>query len=68
VERDHTNESLIARHRQASEDGDGDHDIYALSAILDYPESASAARHRPNPAGRIPGRTASHGPPNLRAR
>jgi hypothetical protein len=40
--------SLIERHWQASQDGDGDaeHDIYAPSAILDYPQSGERFRGR----------------------
>jgi hypothetical protein len=46
VDRDRTIESLITRHWQASQDGDGDaeHDIYAPSAILDYPQSGERFR------------------------
>jgi hypothetical protein len=47
VDEDRIN-GLIARHWQASEDGDGDaeHDIYAPSAILDYPQSGERFRGR----------------------
>jgi SnoaL-like domain len=48
VERDRIITNLIARHWQASQDGDGDaeHDIYAPSAILDYPQSGERFRGR----------------------
>src|SRR5665213_1072508 len=48
VDRDRTINSLITRHWQASQDGDGDaeHDIYDPSAILDYPQSSERFRWR----------------------
>jgi hypothetical protein len=48
VDRDGTISSLIARHWQASGDGDqeAEHDIYAPAAILDYPQSGERFRGR----------------------
>jgi len=48
VDRDSIVNSLIARHWEASQNGDGDaeHDIYAPSAILDYPQSGERFRGR----------------------
>jgi hypothetical protein len=48
MDRDRAINSLIARHWQASQDGDEDaeHDIYAPSAMLDYPQSGERFRGR----------------------
>jgi len=48
VERDSIVKSLITRHWEASQNGDGDaeHGIYADSAVLDYPQSGERFRGR----------------------